>query len=65
MSGITLLLNRKNGDLWLDHDGGHFEVIWNVTGVIRKGDTSLEILRRGKTIGLVWRVDDIREEWAR
>lgn len=67
MPGITLIVDRKTGDLWLQHDGSHFEVMWDVTGVKRNTEElfrSVRIFRRGEQIGIVWHVGEIRERWG-
>lgn len=62
---ITLILDRKNGDLWVDTDG-HIACIWNVTGLERDTESLLnhvKVLRNGKSIAGVWHVEEIKERW--
>jgi len=60
----TLILDRTNGDLWVDVDGRHKMCIWDVTGLEKDGDFShIKILRKGKTIGSAWYAAEIKERW--
>ena len=64
MSGITLILDRTNGDLWIDRNS-HIVCVWNVTGVERIDSifSGVRVLQKGKTIGMVWNVKEIKERW--
>ena len=63
---ITLILDRDQGDLWLDFKGAHKVVLWDVTG-LELDKTSffnhVKILRHGKQIGGAWDVKEIKERW--
>jgi len=67
---ITLILDRKNNDLWINTDDGHKAVIQDVTGVkvTRWAGVSYDIpmwtvMSHGKKIANVWDVKEIKEEW--
>ena len=65
MEGLTLLLDRKEGDLWIDM-GTHIVCIWDVTGLEWNKESEynhVRILRNGKAIGGVWHVTEIKERW--
>ena len=63
---LTLILDRDQGDLWLDFEGFHKFVLWDVTG-LKKDENSffanVKILRNGKQIGGAWDVKEIKERW--
>ena len=62
---ITLLLNRRSGDLWVDRNG-HIVCIWDVTGLERNTESlfnHVKVLRNGKSIAGVWHVEEIKERW--
>ena len=63
---ITLILDRDQGDLWVDFGGVLKFVLWNVTG-IKKDENEypphVKILRNGKQIGGAWDVKEIKERW--
>lgn len=59
---ITLILDRSNGDLWMDMNGVHTAVIWNVSGLIGN-EGFVSVLVRGKRAGSTWNVDEIKEKW--
>lgn len=60
-----LILNRRNGDLWIHHNSSTIEVMYNVTGVKRMKEDSetVKILRNGELVGLIWYVEGIGEQW--
>jgi len=66
MEGLTLLLDRKEGDLWITVKGRHVACIWDVTGLERKDKSPYHttILRKGIGIGGVWYAEEIKEKWG-
>jgi len=63
MKGLSLLLDRRQGDLWIDVNGRHIACIWDVTGLRRDESGHMGILRSGKQIGGVWHAEEIKERW--
>ena len=66
MINAALILDRENNDLWIDTNGEHKAVIWDVTGVKRDKESLFDmarIYRKGKQIGIVWHVAEIKERW--
>ena len=63
---LTLVLDKNQGDLWLEFEGSHKLVLWDVTG-LELDKTSIlnrvKILRRGKQIGSAWDVKEIKVKW--
>ena len=66
-SGMTLILRRNTRTLWAMHEGENIVRFYNVTGVERLPSSSnrypVSVLRRGKNLGIVWNVVEIREVW--
>ena len=63
---ITLILDRDQGDLWLDFGGIRKFVLWNVTELELDENSffnHVKILRKGKQIGGAWGVKEIKERW--
>jgi len=67
MSGITLILKRDTTALWVMQEGYDVVLFYDVTGVERllqgSGPFPVSVLRRGKNLGIVWDVVEIREVW--
>jgi hypothetical protein len=66
MVDITLILDRSLHLLWIDI-GEHVGMVDDVTGVKRIDGKfrSVLILRRGKKVGMMWEVEEIKERWLR
>ena len=65
---ITLILDRRTGDLWQDMGGVLLSCTWDVTGLERDKESAIDhvrILQNGKIIGGVWLVEEIKERWSR
>ena len=66
-SGITLILKRDTRTLWAMHEGENLVMFYNVTGVERLQSNSdrypVNVLRRGKKLGIIFDVVEIREVW--
>jgi len=63
---LTLILNRKTKDLWIDINGQHCISLWDVTGVRKANDSQYNrvgIFCNGRQIGVVWDVEEIKEVW--
>jgi hypothetical protein len=64
---ITLSLKRETNALWVE--GYHRSVVlfYDVTGVERLSSDSdrypVYVLRKGKPLGIVWDVAEIKEVW--
>ena len=64
MMKTTVILDRRNKNLWVAINDDRVTVVWGIDGVTKEGDQGYyRMMRKGRQVGIVWDVDEVREEW--
>lgn len=64
MNEIVLILDRKVSALWIKMEGVKISVGWTVDGLKKEEhENYYRVFRKGKPIGIVWDVKEVKEEW--